>query len=211
MQLADDDLRRAASTVSRELRETRIALGLSQRTVAGAAGLSQSRLSRLERGETARFPIDAVARTARVLGLSVTVRLYAQGSPIRDAGQQRLLDRFAALAAPPLRVSREVGLPIAGDLRAWDAAVIAPDAMAFVDAESRLGDVQALERRASLKLRDDPRSIVLILVVARTRHNVAVLGREREALRSLLPLDGGAIAKALRAGRTPHASGLILL
>ena len=80
-----------------------------------------------------------------------------------------------------------------------------------MDAESRLGDIQALQRRLELKLRDDPRSPVLILVVARTRHNVEVLRLHREALRALLPLDGAAITRALRAGRLPPASGLLVI
>ena len=80
-----------------------------------------------------------------------------------------------------------------------------------MDAETRIGDVQALARRLAATLRDDPRSRVLILVVARTAHNLRVLREHREALRDLLPLDGAAIARALRAGRIPTASGIIVL
>jgi len=194
-----------------ELHNTRIALGISQPAVARAAGISSSQLSRLERGENADPSLCAVARSARALGLSLSVRLFPEGSPIRDAGQQRLIERLGILPAAPLRVAREVGLPMPADLRAWDATISDLAELPFADAESRLGDVQALERRLQLKLRDDRRGKILILAVARSRHNEEVLSHEREALRLLLPLDGPAIAKALRSGRLPPASGLIVL
>lgn len=106
---------------------------------------------------------------------------------------------------------REVGLPIGGDLRAWDAMVVGAGTMAFTEGESRLGDMQAIARRIDLKLRDDGRGSVVILVVARTRHNQRVLREHRETLRAQFPLDGAAIARALRDGRIPPASGIIML
>jgi transcriptional regulator with XRE-family HTH domain len=211
IELGDEDTRRAVSSLAKELRDTRIALGLGQPAVARAAGVSPSQLSRLELGRNVDPSLRAAARVGRALGLSLSVRLYPEGSPVRDAGQQRLIERFAVLPAPPLRLAREVGLPAPSDLRAWDATVSDGVEVAFVDAESRLGDIQAVERRLQLKLRDDHRGQSLILVVARTRHNDEVLRHEREALRQLLPVDGPAIAKALRSGRLPPASGLIVL
>jgi transcriptional regulator with XRE-family HTH domain len=211
IELGDEDTRRVVSSIAKELRDTRIGLGLGQPAVARAAGISPSQLSRIELGRNADPSLGSVARVGRALGLSLSARLYPEGSPVRDAGQQRLIERFAALPALPLRVAREVGLPAPGDLRAWDASVSDTVDVAFVDAESRLGDIQALERRLQLKLRDDRRGRHLLLVVARSRHNDDVLRHEREALRELLPLDGPAIAKALRSGRLPPASGLIVL
>jgi hypothetical protein len=52
---------------------------------------------------------------------------------------------------------------------------------------------------------------LLILVIADTEHNRAVLDRHRGPLRELLPLDGPDIRRALRGGRLPSASGLITL
>lgn len=211
VELGDEDARRVIADMATELRTTRVALGLGQPAVARAAGISSSQLSRLELGRLEDPSISSVARVGRALGMSLSMRLYSAGGAVRDVGQQRMIERFALLPAAPLRIAREVGLPIRGDLRAWDATVSDGKALAFVDAESRLGDMQALERRLQLKLRDDPRGTILVLVVARSRHNKEVLGHEREALRALLPLDGPAIARALRAGRLPAASGLIVL
>jgi hypothetical protein len=79
-----------------------------------------------------------------------------------------------------------------------------------VEAESRLRDIQALERRLGLKLRDGGLERV-VLVVSDTRSNRRVLDSHRDALRSLLPLDGRAILRALRAGLLPEASGILLV
>jgi len=106
---------------------------------------------------------------------------------------------------------REVGLPINEDLRAWDGMLLGDVRRAFVEGEARPGDVQAVARRIDLKLRDDPRGDVVVLALTRSRHNRRVVEEHREALRAQLPLDGAAIARALRSGRVPAASGLILL
>ena len=143
---------------------------------------------------------------ARALGQTVSVKLFPAGSPVRDAGQLALFDRFTPVLASPLRLRREVVLPGPGELRAWDAAISGDDGVAFLDAEARLGDIQALDRRLERKLRDDPRGAILILLVARTRHNSEVLRIHREALRPLLPLDGATILRAsARAASRPQA------
>jgi transcriptional regulator with XRE-family HTH domain len=209
--LGDADARRIVVATGAELRATRIALGKSQRSVAMSAGFSPSRLGRIERGDVRRPSLAAICRAARVLGLATSLRLYPAGSPARDAPQLALEARLEGILGPGLTLPREVGLPIAGDLRAWDGTIVRSDGIAFMDAETRIGDVQALVRRLSTKLRDDPRSEILVLVVARTRHNLRILADHRHALRELLPLDGAAIARALRAGRLPPASGIIVL
>jgi transcriptional regulator with XRE-family HTH domain len=209
--LGTEDARSLTTSVGKELRQTRIALGLSQRFVASAAGASASQLGRLERGEGRKPSLGLVCRAARVLGLEASLKLYASGVPVRDAAHLALLGRFEAMLGAPLRMRREVALPIAGDPRAWDAVVVGAGAPGFAEGESRLGDMQASVRRIELKLRDDGRGSVVILVVARTRHNLSVLREHRESLRTQLPLDGAAIARALRAGHIPSASGIIVL
>ena len=209
--LGANDARRLGRLAGTELREARLANGLSQRDVARAAGISASALGRLERAEVGRPAIGLVCRAARALGLSASLRLFAAGSPVRDAAHLALLDRLERILAAPLRLRREVALPIHGDLRAWDGVIDGPDGSCFGEGETRLGDMQALARRVELKVRDDPRGLVVILVVSRTAHNQRVLRDHREALRAQFPLDGAAIIRALRAGRLPAASGIVVL
>ena len=205
------DARRLTRSVATELRDARIALGISQRTIARASGISPSQLGRLERGDAPDPAIGVICRVARSLGLAASVKLYPAGVPVRDAAHLALFARFERLLAPPLRLIREVPLPIEGDLRAWDGAIGGAGRLCFTEGETRIGDTQAFARRTELKLRDDGRGTVVILLVARTRHNLEVLRASREALRALLPLDSAAIARALRDGRPPAASGIIVL
>ncbi len=205
------DARRLLQAACRDLRAARVAAGLSQARIASAAGLSPSAYGRLERGELRSTPVESLARAARAVGLAASLRLYPAGLPVRDAGHLRLEHDFRAVLGPGLRFRPEVPLPIEGDARAWDGAISGGGGLAFAECEMRLSDVQDLLRRCEVKLRDDPRSSVLIVVVRATRHNRMVLAEHREALRPLLPLDGAAILRHLRAGRVPPAGGLLML
>ena len=101
-------------------------------------------------------------------------------------------------------------MPIAGDRRAWDAIVGLAGRRAGCEAETRLDDVQSIERRLSLKLRDSAVD-VMILVVADTAHNRAVLRAHREELRLTFPLDGRHVFAALADGRLPVSSAIVVL
>jgi transcriptional regulator with XRE-family HTH domain len=206
-----EDARRLVQRSGREIREARLLLGLSQEFVARAAGMSASQLGRLERGEIRRPTVEQVCRAARAVGLESSLAHHPSGVRIRDKGQLALLADLEVVLAPPQRLRREVPLPIAGDRRAWDGAIDDGSGFAFVEGEARIGDAQAMSRRIELKLRDDPRGRVVIVVVRRSAHNRSVLAAHREALRIQLPLDGAAILRALRAGRLPGASGILAL
>jgi transcriptional regulator with XRE-family HTH domain len=175
------------------------------------AGVSRAQLSRLERGEIARPTLDQLCRAGRSVGLVPTFRFYPGDVEVRDRAQLALLARFERLLAPPLRLRREVPLPIAGDKRAWDARVTDGSASASAEAESRVDDCQAVARRIELKSRDDPSAGPVILIVNKTAHNRAVLAAHREALRMQFPLDGASITRYLRSGTVPPLGGIILV
>jgi hypothetical protein len=205
------DARRIIGEVAREIGVARLASGTSQRQAARRAGLSPSQYGRIERGEVRRLTVEDASRAARAVGLRCGIRCFPSDLRTHDAAQLGVLGRFVTMVAKPLGVEREVGLPIPGDLRAWDARITDGRRNASVDAESRVGDLQALARRTGLKQRDDPAAGAIILVLARTANNRAVLREHREALRAQFPLDGAAIARALRRGELPQASGIILV
>jgi transcriptional regulator with XRE-family HTH domain len=209
---ADRGSREAADqlrAIGRELREARHAANLSQAAVGRAAGLSHPVISRIERGTEPNVTLRRLCEVASVLGLRLSARLYPVGNPIRDAGQIALLERLRARLHGSLTWRTEVALPIAGDLRAWDASIGGMDWVAFVDAETRIRDVQALERRTSLKRRDTGTDRV-ILLIANTRANRAVMGLVGSPLIADA-LDGRGILAALTAGRDPGGSGVVLL
>jgi hypothetical protein len=94
-------------------------------------------------------------------------------------------------------------------LRAWDVQLDGPGSVG-IDAETRLSDVQALQRRSELKQRDSGVD-VMVLLVARSRHNAAVLRAHRAALASTFPAATYEIMSALRTGRVPSRNGIVVL
>lgn len=188
--------------------------GVSLATVARATGISASALSRIERGAATSVSLDHLARIGAVVGLDVRVRAYPAGDPVRDAAQIRLLERCRARLAPALTFRTEVPLPIEGDLRAWDAWIAGfesglSEGLA-VEAETRLSDFQAQSRRLVLKMRDGGVGAVL-LVVADTRTNRAVLRATAASLRELFPIPARHALGALASGRHPGGSALVCL
>lgn len=196
--------------LGQELRDARRIAGLSQAAVGAACGMSHAQVGRIERGDLRALSFAQANGVAAAVGLRIVVRTYPGGDATRDAGQLRLLDRFRRLLPPAARWETEVPLPIPGDPRAWDGRVTLGGRRAGCEAETRLGDVQAVDRRIARKERDGAVDLV-ILVVADTKANRRVLRDHREALRSRFPLDGHAVIAALRAGRLPDASGIVLV
>ena len=135
--------------IGRELRDGRIALGLSQSAVAKQAALSGSKVGRIERGEYSRVPTVELAILSAVVGLQLSVNAFPVGAPMRDHAHAALLERFRALLSAALKWATEVPMPNAGDLRAWDAGGPEPAVRIGVEAETRVRDGQALERRSA--------------------------------------------------------------
>ena len=121
-----DRARRASqhhrAEAAREIRLARMNAGLSQRAVAREAGVSHTTLGRVERNREPEVSVALLDRLAAAVGLTMVVRFYPEGDPIRDAGHSKLLARLKARLHPELRWRTEVPLPIAGDLRAYTAA-----------------------------------------------------------------------------------------
>ena len=206
-------VRAAVLRLGEEHRIARVGAGLSLRDTAAASGSSRSQLSRFERGAIDRASITDLGAWFAVLGLDLVIKAYPAGDPIRDRAQLALLERLRGRLHQSLRWRTEVPLPIPGDLRAWDAEVRGHRPKpwrARIEAETRIADGQALERRLALKLRDDPGGH-LILLVSDTRANRAALRSMGTALRDLLPLETRAILSALVAGRDPGGSGVVIL
>lgn len=80
------------TTLARACRDTRLALGLTQQTVADRAGVTRSYIARLERGD-ANPSIARVEAIALALGLEVDLAIRRPaiigGSRVRDAVHAR--------------------------------------------------------------------------------------------------------------------------
>ena len=191
-----------------ELINARIARGLSQREIARQVRVSHTKVRGVETGRS-DLSIELAARMAAVLGLELGVSLYPDGEPVRDKAHLALLERFRTRLPATIRWRTEVPIPIAGDRRSADAVVDGPDWAALVEAETRLGDVQSLERAIAGKQRDLGIGRV-ILLVADTRHNRRVIA-DVPALSERFRVGTRACLAALTSGRDPGGDCLAIL
>lgn len=199
---AEDESRLLADLI-----RSRQAAGLSREEVARRCGMSRSSVERLERGRR-RGSLEQLACLGAAVGLDVRIRAYPAGDPIRDAGQQRLLERLRRQIHPALRWRTEVPLPDRRDLRAWDAVVAGSGWFVAIEAETVLLDVQAVERRIDLKWRDGGAD-QLVLLVSDTRRNRRAIAAAPAAFASL-PGRARDVLPALRSGGRPP-SGIVML
>jgi transcriptional regulator with XRE-family HTH domain len=208
----DRGARRGRYLVSRtaaELLTVRRAVGISQRELGRHVRVSHTKIGRVERGAPNQLTIELAAKMAAVLGLQLNVTLHPDGDPVRDAAHLALLERLRARITSNMRWRTEVPVPIEGDRRSADAVVDGQGVRAMIEAETRIDDVQALERRVNAKQRDLGIGRV-ILLVADTRHNRAVVAQV-PALRARFPVSTRACLTALARGHDPGGDALVFL
>jgi transcriptional regulator with XRE-family HTH domain len=195
--------------LAEELRTARIGGGLSAREVARRVGISHDRLDRAESADATTLTIDLVARLAPVVGLQLAASLHPNGDPVRDTAQLALLGRFRRRLHPDLKWRTEVPMPITGDLRAGDAVVEGAFGTVLVEAETRLTDLQAVERKASLKSRDlGADRLVLLLSDTPTNRRAVDLHPE---LRERFPVATRECLAALARGQDPGNDCLVIV
>jgi transcriptional regulator with XRE-family HTH domain len=201
--------RRERRRVSDEIRIARIAAGLSQRELARLCGVSHTAIGRMERLDVRRMTVDRLAVVAAVLGLDFRVSLRPTGSPVRDAAHLALIARLRPRVSSTLRWRTEVPIPLPGDLRSADVVIEGPELGAMIEAETRLVDLQATERKARTKQRDLGLGR-LILLIADTDHNRRTL-EAHPAFVSQFPVSTRACLLALRDGRDPGGDAIVVL
>jgi transcriptional regulator with XRE-family HTH domain len=196
--------------VVRDLRAARLAAGLSQASVARSIGCAHSRISEWERARAApRWRL--LARWAATVGLDLRLAVYQAGSPLRDAAQLRLLQR--ARLAVGRRWSWTSEVPVTADpldRRAFDAVLTRHTVRIGLEAITRLTDAQAQTRSLTLK-REAAGLDGMVIVLADTRHNRAAVRDASATLDGAFPMRTRAVLAALRAGRAPHADGVVLV
>jgi transcriptional regulator with XRE-family HTH domain len=201
--------------VGREIRDARVAMGISQAELGRRARMSAPQVSRVERGQLATASVDQLAVLGAAVGLDVRVRAYPGPDPSLGAPQNAVLARLADRLPGHVRIAAEVGLPIVGDQRAWDAVIHGLARLDIIvplpaDIETRFHDPQAQTRRVLLKLRDSRLDAVL-LVLADTRLNRDAVGGAASLLRAEFPISPRRALAALGRGEHPGGSAIVLL
>lgn len=187
----------------------RIGSGISTRQLAATLGISHTQVRRIEAGVAPHVDLDLISRMASVLGAELSLGVHPIGPPVRDKAHVELLERFAARLGSGMTWETEVPIPIPGDLRSADGVTGNGEFDAVVEAETRLHDVQATERRLRAKQRD-LETTRAILLVADTRHNRAVIAAVPDLQRQF-PVGTRACLAALGKGRDPGADCLVIL
>jgi transcriptional regulator with XRE-family HTH domain len=148
---------RIAATLGSELKRTRVRRRLTQESLGERVGLSQGRISELERGEGASAPLDTWIALALALDRPLGVSFSRDTEPDepRDAGHLRAQELVLALARRSGRRA-EFELPIhpADPARVIDVVIRDDVARAVVVVEiwNRLDDLGAAVRSMSRKV-----------------------------------------------------------
>jgi transcriptional regulator with XRE-family HTH domain len=193
-----------------QLRDARLAAGLSQRTLASALGVSQTVVWRLETPRVVDVGVVRLSEMAALLGLDVAITLHPAGDALRDRGHQALLKRLRAVLGSAWHATAEVPFPAAGDPRHWDLLLRLGSQRVGVEAETRIRDVQALVRRMRVRLYEGDVDRML-LVLSDSAINRRLVGELREALGGDFATPPRTILRALRAGEPIPGSGLLLV
>ncbi len=207
---ATTSARELTARAGREIRIARTGRGLSLRAVGGATGLSESVVSRIERGLQARVTVHDLARLHAAVGLELAVRSYPGGQPIRDAAHVALLHDFRLGLHESIAWATEVPIAIHGDGRAWDGFIQSGAWRYGIEAETAPNDSQSLIRRIQQKVRDSSVDGVM-LVLRPTRQTRSFLSASLPMLLDAFPLDGERTRAALRAGDDPGGSAVIVV
>lgn len=192
----------------RDLVVSRRTAGLAQEAVASAMGVSRSALAAWEQRRV-EPTFSRLCRWGAIVGIDVSLRTFAAGSPLRDIGQLRLLERFGELIGTGWEWRSEV--PVSTDprdRRAFDAVVRGAGGSAAVEAIVRLVDVQEQTRRIVSK-QSAAGIDTLILVLADTSHNRLAAAAGAATLRPAFPIGPRRALACLRGGVPPDGNAIV--
>lgn len=204
------DLRAQLATDVRRARED---AGLSQRSLAQAAGVSSSSVHRLELGEH-DASMEMLARVSVVLGLSLSIRLYPGTGPlVRDHIQVAMIEALMKVLHERWRPRVEVAVnrPSRGVID----LVLESDEPPIVacEAHSELRRVEQQIRWADAKasalegLRETPTSRLLLL--RSTRRTRAVVSEYRHVVMTAYPARTTDLVDSLLRGQSWPGHGLL--
>lgn len=203
-----------ATAFGRELRIARMTAGLTQGRLAELATMSQSEVSKAERGR-GDVSLDARCRLAAACGHELGWRLYPVATVrLRDSGQLTLAQAIVAAAHPSWKPQLEA--PVApGDPRAADLLLASASEILHVEIERALVDFQAQLRSAQLKRQalgdHHERPIRLVIAVPDTRTTRARIAPHAELIARALPASSESTWRSIRSGGPLGTDGILFV
>jgi len=195
--------------IGSEVRNGRRMSGVSQAELGAMVDLSGTEVGRVEHGQAPWLTIIHASELLSAVGLDLWAKTYPAGPPLRDAAHLRLLADFEGRLPATVDCAREWPIPNDRDRRAIDLVLSGLPKRTGVEAETVLGDLQALERDINLKQRDANLER-MILLVRGSRRNREIL-RAADALRRAFPVQTRAMLAALALGKDPGGNGIVIL
>ena len=211
-------------TFGNAIRALRRRSGWTQRQLADRARISQTSVSRAERGLARDLTLRTVERIAEALGARASLRIYWQGESLDrllDAAHAGLVDQvIQVLVAEGWEVFPEVTFAIRGERGSIDVLAFHPGfgAMLLIEVKSVVPDMQAMLAGIDRKVRLAPdiaagrgwkvRSISRLLVLGEDRTSRRRLAQHAATIDRVMPLRSRAMRRWLR--RPIGATGGVL-
>ena len=188
--------------------------GLTQERLAELLGMSQTEVSKAERGRS-DISLEARCRLAAACGHELGWRLYPVASVrLRDSGQLGLAQVITDAAHPNWKARLEVPVS-AGDRRAADLLLTGPNEILHIEIERALVDIQAQLRSAQLKreaLRErSDRPVRLVLAVPDTKSARMRLVPFAGLTARALPASSASVWRSLRSGEPLGSDGILFV
>lgn len=178
--------------VGRIIREVRVRKAWRQRDLAYAAGVSQSLVSRIERGRFGSLSLARIRQLGDALDIRISLDAWWQSGDVDrlvDRGHAALVDHVVATLRADGWITRvEVTFNHFGERGSADVVAWHPQEriLLIVEVKTRIGDLQATASTFERKVRIlpkalraeagwDPRTVARLLVVAETHANRTVV------------------------------------
>jgi transcriptional regulator with XRE-family HTH domain len=198
----------------------------TQQRLADRAGVSQSTVSRVERGELRHQTLHTLATIAEALGARASVKLYWHGEDLDrllDAAHAGLVEQVVALlVAHGWEVLPEATFNDFGERGSIDVLAFHPGegALLVIEVKSVVPDMQALLAGINRKVRIAPklaraqgwrvRSVSRLLVLGEDRTSRRRLERHAATVRAVLPLGSVSVRRWIAGPRGPIGGVLFL-
>ncbi len=217
---ARERFRTTVQRLARDVADARLDRGISQRTLAAAAGVDQSLVSRIEAGEVVPS-LETLVAVSTALGMEPSIRLFpATGPRIHDRVSAPITDALIGLAHPRWAPRLEVAVT-RPDRGVIDVVLTRHDDIVATEIQGQLRRVEQQLRWAGQKADSLPSAIgwpwgaarpriSRLLVLRSTSETRALVRGLPDLFRAAYPVTEAEAFRALTGAREPWPGNALL-